>query len=147
MYNYNMYPSYPSMGYGSQNSMEDEDGQGSYADRHPEGARGGYGTKETELPHPTGDIRVAPADAGVIRLRVPDRFAEILFNGKNISSIGTTRTFVTPNLPPGETDHYKIKVTWGRGNQRRSLEQAVEVRPGQVATLDMTRPAKGAEGY
>jgi uncharacterized protein (TIGR03000 family) len=128
---YGMNPSgYNSSGYGNNQS-----GYGSYPS--PSSAR--TGSAEPELPHPAGDVRVAPADAGVIRLRLPDRFADVSFGGHAVSSIGTSRTFVTPRLSPGQKERYEISVTWLHGNQRATREEAVELRPGEITTLDLRR--------
>jgi hypothetical protein len=73
-------------------------GSGYGMGNHSGAASYDYGsrTQQIELPHPAGDVRVPPADAAVIRLRVPDQFAAISFNGQSVSSIGTRRTYVTP---------------------------------------------------
>jgi uncharacterized protein (TIGR03000 family) len=99
---------------------------------------------ETQLPQPAGDVLVPPADAGVIRLHVPDQFADVTFNGHPVSSIGTARTYVTPNLEPGKSLSYTIKVSWLRGDQRMSHEAVVEARPGQINTVDFARAVSRA---
>jgi uncharacterized protein (TIGR03000 family) len=112
------------------------------------GMSNGYGTgnlnygsssQQAELPHPAGDVKVAPADAAVIRLRVPRRFAAVSFNGQSVSSIGTTRTYVTPKLEGGKSSSYEIKVTWSTGNGQKTMEKVVAARPGQISTADFTR--------
>jgi uncharacterized protein (TIGR03000 family) len=95
--------------------------------------------QQGELPHPSGDLKVAPANAAVIRLRILDRFAAVSFNGQNVSSIGTTRTYVTPNLEAGRNSTYEIKATWMAGNRQRSMEKVIEVKVGQISTADFTR--------
>jgi uncharacterized protein (TIGR03000 family) len=109
-------------------------GYGSYPP--PESARTGSSQKQAELPHPAGNVKVAPADAGVIRMQVPDELATVSFNGRSVSSIGKERDFVTPDLGPGEKLHYDIAVNWGRGGQRTTVERAVDVGPGQIVALD-----------
>jgi uncharacterized protein (TIGR03000 family) len=103
-----------------------------------------HGTQETQLPHPAGDVLVPPANAGVIRLHLPDQFADVTFNDQAVSSIGTTRTYVTPDLEPGERARYDIKVSWLRGNQRASRETVVEVRPGQINTVYLAQGVTGS---
>jgi uncharacterized protein (TIGR03000 family) len=96
-------------------------------------------SQQVEVPHRTGDISVAPANAAGIRLYLPDESATVSFNGQTVSSIGTTRTYVTPNLEAGKSLRYEIKVTWGSGDQQTSMEKVVEARAGQIATADFTR--------
>jgi uncharacterized protein (TIGR03000 family) len=96
-------------------------------------------SQQAELPHPAGDVRVAPADAAVIRLRVPDQFATVFFNGQSVSSIGTKRTFVSPNGEPGKSWTYEIRATWTAGNRQMTREKVVEARAGQISTADFTR--------
>jgi uncharacterized protein (TIGR03000 family) len=75
----------------------------------------------------------------VIRLNIPHELANVSFNGEPVSSVGTERDFVTPNVSPGRKLHYDIAVTWGRGNQLTTLERAVDVGPGQIVSLDFPR--------
>jgi uncharacterized protein (TIGR03000 family) len=120
-------------GYGAAGSgyaMSNSYGAGSY-----DYARG----QQAELPHPAGDVPVAPADAAVIRLRVPDQFATVSFNGQSVSSIGTKRTFVSPNGGPGKNWTYEIRATWTAGNRQMTREKVVEVRAGQISTADLTQ--------
>jgi uncharacterized protein (TIGR03000 family) len=99
----------------------------------------GSSSQQGELPHAAGDVRVAPANAAVIRLRVPQQFATVSFNGQSVSSIGTTRTYVTPNVEAGSSWSYEIKATWGTGNRQTTREKVVEARAGQISTADFTR--------
>jgi uncharacterized protein (TIGR03000 family) len=102
-------------------------------------------SRQMELPHPTGDSTVAPPDAGVIQLQIPDQFGVVTFNGQPVSSVGTTRTYVTPYLEAGRTERYEIRATWNVGNQQGSREQVVEVRAGHVSTADFTRDLAAAK--
>src|SRR5262249_52561921 len=101
-------------------------------------------SRPVEAPHPTGESNVAPPDAALIRLRVPDKFAVVSFNGQTVSSTGTARTFVTPHLGAGKSGHYEIKSTWGAGNQQTSRESVVEAGAGQVRTGDFTSGSPSA---
>jgi uncharacterized protein (TIGR03000 family) len=96
-------------------------------------------SQQGDLPHPAGDVRVAPADAAVIRLRVPQEFATVSFNGQKVSGIGTNRTYVTPNAQTGNSWSYEIKATWKTGNGQKSMERVVEATAGQISTADFTR--------
>jgi uncharacterized protein (TIGR03000 family) len=99
----------------------------------------GFSSQQSELPHPAGDVKVAPADAAVIRLRVPDQFATVSFNGQSVSSIGRTRTYVTPNLASGNVRSYEIKATWSTATGQKSAEKVVDARPGQISSANFTR--------
>jgi uncharacterized protein (TIGR03000 family) len=128
-------------------------GMGAYGMGGYGAAGGGYGmsnnygagsvnygsSSQGELPHPAGDVKVAPADAAVIRLRVPHQFATVSFNGQSVSGIGTTRTYVTPNLESGKSWSYVIKAVWSTANGQRSAEKVIEARPGQISNADFTR--------
>jgi uncharacterized protein (TIGR03000 family) len=81
---------------------------------------------------------VAPPDAGLIRLQVPDQFAVVSFDGQQTSSVGTTRTYVTPLLEAGKTYHYKVTASWGQAGQQVTQEKTVDVARGQISTVDFT---------
>jgi len=98
------------------------------------------GGAAAELPHPTG-AAVAPPDAGHIRLLVPDRFASVSFDGRVVSSVGTTRDYETPRLEPGPTYRYMVRVSWARGGHQTIQERAVEIARGGSVTVDFTSPA------
>jgi uncharacterized protein (TIGR03000 family) len=109
----------------------------------PDSQFSGFGTAQAELPHPTAGDPVAPADAGFIRLQVPDKLAEVTFNGESVSSIGTTREYVTPVLQAGQTYRYTITATWGRGDQQTTMERTIDIARGETRTVDFTVVPKG----
>jgi uncharacterized protein (TIGR03000 family) len=125
--------SYGMSGYGT---GSDYSGMNSYASGS---TLSSAGSRRVEVPHPTGGVVVAPANAAVIRLHVPDKFAVVSFNGQHVSSIGTTRSYVTPDLQAGKSGRYEIRATWGTGNQHRSMERVVEASAGQISTVDFNR--------
>lgn len=92
------------------------------------------GSLQAQPPHPTGTINpAAPPDAGLIQLRVPDKFAQVFFNGQEVSSLGTTRAYVTPELQAG-TYRYTVKATWGHTTR----EKTITVVRGRVSEVDFT---------
>jgi uncharacterized protein (TIGR03000 family) len=93
------------------------------------------------LPHPTGAIRVPPANAAVLQIRVPDAYAQVLFDGEKTSSNGTTRYYVTPDLQAGKDYHYTVTATWQRDGQTVKQDRQVKVAPGMTSVVDFTRPA------
>jgi uncharacterized protein (TIGR03000 family) len=94
--------------------------------------------EETRVPHPTGALKVAPPDAAVLRVDVSDAFATVTFDGQKVSSVGTTRYYVTPTLQAGKNQQYTIAVV-NRGGQQTTLERRVDVTPGQVVTVDFAK--------
>jgi uncharacterized protein (TIGR03000 family) len=99
----------------------------------------GSQAQEPELPQPAGNVVVPRANAGVIQLLVPEPFADVSFNGYNVSSIGTRRTYVTPDVEPGKSLRYEIKASWLRGDRGMSRQAVVEAKPGQISTIDFRR--------
>ena len=87
------------------------------------------------LPHPAGVVTVPPADAAVIRLYIPDRFGDVSFDGVKMSSIGTTRYYVTPDLG-GKTLSYNVTARFAKGGQTVTEERKVTVGPGRTAEVD-----------
>jgi uncharacterized protein (TIGR03000 family) len=110
----------------------------------PDSQSSGVGTAQAELPHPTAGASLAPPDAGFIRLQVPDKFAEVTFNGESVSSIDTTREYVTPLLQVGQTYRYRITATWGRGEQQTTMQRTIDI--GRVSPVPSISPLcpKGA---
>jgi uncharacterized protein (TIGR03000 family) len=109
------------------------------------GASYTYGAADADrqvlVPDPSGPLRTPPLDAAVIRLYVPDPNATVWFNGVKTSSIGTTRYYVTPDLPQGKPYHYEIRARWNRGNESMSEQRAISVSPGKTAVVDFNKPA------
>jgi uncharacterized protein (TIGR03000 family) len=108
----------------------------------PDSQFSSFGSAQAELPHPTGGAPVAPSDAGVIQLRVPDKFAQVSFDGQSTSSIGTTREYITPILQAGKTYHYTITATWDQGDQQKTMQRTVDIGRGQIRTVDFTAVPK-----
>ena len=82
-------------------------------------------------------MTTAPSTAGVIRLRVPDEFAQVWFDGEQTSSVGRVRYYVTPDLPSAKFYSYALKVQWNKGGTPMTENRAIEVRRGQVTNVDI----------
>jgi uncharacterized protein (TIGR03000 family) len=82
-----------------------------------------------------------PPGTALIRLRVPDEWAKVQFDGETTSTMGLRRTFVTPDLTPGKTYRYVMTVTWTRNGKPMRAERVIRVRAGQISTVDLTRRA------
>jgi uncharacterized protein (TIGR03000 family) len=91
------------------------------------------------VPHPTGDVRSPPPNAAVIRVYVPNEFATVLFDGVKSSSVGTTRYYVTPDLPAGKTYTYDISATFTRNGQPVTQDRHITVSPGETTVVDFNR--------
>jgi uncharacterized protein (TIGR03000 family) len=113
-----------------------------YGSDMPAGPQPTYGASDTAqqvpLPDPTGEVNVPPPGAALIRLYVPDEFADVWFDGVKTSSVGTTRYYVTPELDDKHY-HYVVKASWRRNGQLVTEERRVDVGPGKTAVVDFTR--------
>ena len=94
------------------------------------------------LPQPSGELKLPPPRAAIVQVRVPARFAHVLFDGEGTHTEGTTRYFVTPELPEGKTCHYTVSATWKDGDDDDKKERTVEVKAGHTTVVDFTRPAE-----
>jgi uncharacterized protein (TIGR03000 family) len=92
--------------------------------------------QQVVVPHPSGDMKVPPPDAAVIRLYIPDRFGQVSFDGVKSSSIGTTRYYVTPDLERQKTWQYVVTARFQKGGQTVSEERTVKVSPGKTVQVD-----------
>jgi uncharacterized protein (TIGR03000 family) len=147
----NPYPYYPSYGqpedYGSEPMYQPEDRSmgtmyGSQNQNAPDGAM--YPSSKGQrvgLPQPSGALKLAPPRAAIVQVRVPARFAHVLFDGEQTYTSGTTRYFVTPELPDGKTCHYTVSATWQDGDDEAKKERKIEVKSGHTTVVDFTRPA------
>jgi uncharacterized protein (TIGR03000 family) len=97
--------------------------------------------QQEEIPHPTGAINVPPANAALIEIQVPTEFAQVWFDNESSSSIGTSRYYVTPDLPAGKECHYDIKASWNVNGQVVTQERKITVQAGQTSKVDFTKPA------
>jgi uncharacterized protein (TIGR03000 family) len=114
-----------------------------YELRHLDGPDGGLVPRgqatQVAIPHPTGELRAPPPDAGVIQVRVPDRFATILFDGEKTSSVGETRYYVTPELPAGRNGTYSITAAWKKDGEQVTKERQIKVAAGHTCVVDFTK--------
>jgi uncharacterized protein (TIGR03000 family) len=137
---YPLYAYYPPYGYYPPADYSEEVSLASV----PDYQTGGISSARADQPLPTGGPPIAPPDAGLIQLQVPDQFAEVTFNGQSVSSVGSTREYVTPPLQTGKTYHYTIAVTRGQGDRQKTMQRTVDIAAGQIRALDFTAVAKGS---
>jgi uncharacterized protein (TIGR03000 family) len=81
-----------------------------------------------------------PSNRAYVRVIVPEPGTGIRFAGQETTTKGTTRTFQSPDLEPGKEYVYTVKAAWTQNGQRVTEERKVDVRGGQVSTVDFTRP-------
>jgi uncharacterized protein (TIGR03000 family) len=82
---------------------------------------------------------VAPRDKALIVVIVPAD-AAVTIGGQLSPQKGPTRRFETPPLPPGNYS-YEIVATWKDGGKDKKDSRTVKFAPGQVKTVDFTKPA------
>jgi uncharacterized protein (TIGR03000 family) len=89
----------------------------------------------------SGDLNYTPADAAMIRIRVPNVRARVTVNGRAISPIGNVRYYVTPTLSPGQTYTYTVKASWARDGRTITRQRKVKAVRGRTVVADLTQPA------
>jgi uncharacterized protein (TIGR03000 family) len=90
------------------------------------------------MPFPTGEIKTAPRDAGVIVVRVPTTFTKVLFDGQPTYTTGTKRYFVTPSLTADKFYYYTMTVSWEQDGRPVTKERTVAVQAGTTTVLDFS---------
>ena len=100
--------------------------------------------QQVPLPEPSGQVKSPPAGAALIRLYIPDEYGTVAFDGVKTESIGTTRYYVTPELPGDRPLSYDVTAQFKRAGQTVSEERKVTVRPGKTTVIDLrqAKPAK-----
>jgi uncharacterized protein (TIGR03000 family) len=93
------------------------------------------------MPTPTGPLRTPPPNSALIVVRVPAEFTQLTFDGVPTTSVGLTRYYTTPELPPGQPLKYAITAIVNRNGQPVREERDVQVIAGQTTMIDFTRPA------
>jgi uncharacterized protein (TIGR03000 family) len=78
------------------------------------------------------------ANKAHVRVIVPDPEARVWFEEQATQQRGTERVFSSPDLSPGREYTYRIKAAWNDGGRDVTREKAVNVKPGQLATVDFT---------
>jgi uncharacterized protein (TIGR03000 family) len=130
------YSPYSSAGYGS--------GYSPYS--------GSYGTTQNTNPGPTpsgdqyygGNSGIAPMPASAekvahIEVVVPDAAAKVWLNGYQAQGKGSTRYFNSPELTPGTTFSYTIRVAWNESGQSQAKDRVVYVTAGAQLVVDFTQ--------
>jgi uncharacterized protein (TIGR03000 family) len=93
----------------------------------------------TPVPQATGELQVPPANGAIIQLRGLEPFAPVLFNGQEVSSVGSRRFYVTSDFTPGRRYAYTITTTVTRDGQPTSAERTIEVLAGNNVIVDFSQ--------
>jgi uncharacterized protein (TIGR03000 family) len=82
-------------------------------------------------------VSVSPTPhTGVVRVTLPDTFAQVQFNGQVTPGVGSTRYYVTPPLSPGQVVQYNVSATWtGNVGQTVYGQHNARVMPGQTTVI------------
>jgi len=133
------------MPYGGYGSYQMPNGTGDYSQRADPG---GYGSsspsassKANRYRLPTADdievsgpLEIPPPRRAVIRLRLPQTWADVSIDGRKVDCFGQNRTYVTPELTEPRT--FEVDATWRHNGRTVRVQDTVTVDAGQIRTLD-----------
>jgi uncharacterized protein (TIGR03000 family) len=94
-------------------------------------------------PTVSGNFSTPPPGTALIRLRVPEEWAKVQFDGETTSTMGLRRYFVTPTLEDGKTYSYVMTVSWKKNGQTVRDQRVVKLRAGEIKEIDLDRPESG----
>ena len=94
-------------------------------------------TPINNLPTVTGPIAYPPPGEALIRVQVPNTWAQVTFDGQNSFTSGTQRYFVTPYGNGPVT--YDVGATWTSYGQPVQVHRYVTVLPGQTRIVNFGR--------
>lgn len=86
----------------------------------------------------------APQGAEAVVVVLVPATAKLIANGQPTEGKGTTRSFQTPILTPGQDFRYEMKVEIEEDGQTKTLTQQVMVRAGHRTTVDFTEKVNTA---
>jgi uncharacterized protein (TIGR03000 family) len=89
----------------------------------------------------------APPDRAVLKVRLAAD-ARLTIDGAPTTRTGPLRTFISDPMKPGAVYDYELKATWEVNGRKRSAVKTIQVRPGMVYEVDLTRaePARVPAG-
>jgi uncharacterized protein (TIGR03000 family) len=76
-------------------------------------------------PHPNSALLTLTVPAG----------AEVFVGGKKTDMSGTTRTFESPDLKPGETYTFDVRVTWKENSKNVEEKRTIDMKAGEHQSL------------
>jgi uncharacterized protein (TIGR03000 family) len=95
---------------------------------------------------PSGTASSVPAasNAASIHVVLPDPQATVLFDGRATTSTGADRYYHSPELAPGGSYKYQLRVTWTQDGRQVTQDRTVAVTPGQTTDVVFARvPSEG----
>ena len=126
----------PSGGYGGYDSLYSGDyGSSSTASSAPAQASQSSGASKATV-EVSGPLKTPPPGRALIRLRLPQFWADVSIDGKKVDSVGKVRNYVTPELSAAKT--FEVTATWKHNDRTSRLQEQVKVEAGQIRTLDFT---------
>jgi uncharacterized protein (TIGR03000 family) len=95
---------------------------------------------QSSYPPSTPEPAPSSSNTAVIRvLTAPD--AQLTFNGVQLGTTGSVRTFETPALEPGQNYKYDVKIRYSDNGVPVERDRVVRVTPGTTTTADFTPAA------
>jgi uncharacterized protein (TIGR03000 family) len=126
-----------SMPYGGYNQNQNPYlGYDSTTSYTPSKTRRSYSESAADDIEVSGPLSTPPPDRAVIRVRLPQTRANVLFDGQKVDSTGQSRTYVTPELSDART--FEVTATWKKHGRTNLVQEKVTVRAGEIRTIDFT---------
>jgi uncharacterized protein (TIGR03000 family) len=103
-----------------------------------------YASPRGSYTAPTTAYYYAPSaptttNSASIHVVLPDPQAKVQFDGNATTSTGSERYYHTPELAPGGSYQYKLRVSWMQDGTQVSQERTVSVTPGKTAEVVFAR--------
>jgi uncharacterized protein (TIGR03000 family) len=91
-----------------------------------------------------GSTARSDANTTLLKVRLPDKDAEVWVEGKRTEQRGTSREFISPPLDPNQTYIYDVRARWTKNGLTTDTTRRVRVHANDVATIDFTGPANNS---
>jgi uncharacterized protein (TIGR03000 family) len=82
-------------------------------------------------------------DIAHVTVHMPSPSADLWFNGTRMPERGTTRTFTTPPLTPGQEYHYTVRARWMQNGRMVESTRTIPVFAGRNAVADFRAGERG----
>ena len=106
---------------------------------------GGY-TYQSAYPSPEVVNRMPDPGLSVLAaVRVPTPDTQLWIEGKEMSSGGILRTFISPPLESGKDYTYTIRASWTENGKAVDRTQVVDVKAGKRVAVDFTEGQPGRQ--
>ena len=88
-----------------------------------------------------GRVAASQTNTVLLDVRVPTPDAEVWVSGAKTAKKGTSRTYISPPLVPGDRYVYEVRAQWYAQGQTTTQTRLVPVRAGDRLSIDFTLPA------